>query len=299
MVRMQLESCDCCDSFVFLQSLGGGTGSGLGSFILESVADAFQDVCRIVSPVFPSSKSENVITAPYNAVLSAAKLCDFANVVFPVDNDALGILDDNQRTGILNKTCSFDSINSVVAGLLSELSASARFGGERVLYPSRFKRSIGVNSRHKFLLPSIGGSTNLTPRDMKQNLLEPAIADAWNGKRQLLSVDTKRTNPYHTGLLVRSGAPLGDIISNIKLQRPNKSVEILSVTFPVVKTTNTVIRLQNTIMMNSKFIQILDKFNKLYSRKAHIHHYTEYIEESVVKEAVDRLFHVIGGYEAN
>lgn len=36
--RLQAEACDSLQGFMLLHSLGGGTGSGLGSYILEQLA---------------------------------------------------------------------------------------------------------------------------------------------------------------------------------------------------------------------------------------------------------------------
>jgi tubulin epsilon len=41
-----VEMCDSLQSFFLLHSLGGGTGSGLGTFILSLLADEYPDVYR-------------------------------------------------------------------------------------------------------------------------------------------------------------------------------------------------------------------------------------------------------------
>lgn len=38
-VRVEVERCDSLQGFFFLHSLGGGTGSGLGSYIVADMAD--------------------------------------------------------------------------------------------------------------------------------------------------------------------------------------------------------------------------------------------------------------------
>ena len=49
-VRRAAESCDSLQSFFILHSLGGGTGSGLGSYILHRLQDAYPEVnfCRLI-----------------------------------------------------------------------------------------------------------------------------------------------------------------------------------------------------------------------------------------------------------
>ncbi|KAL3902023.1 MAG: hypothetical protein SGCHY_000133 [Lobulomycetales sp.] len=65
-IRRQVEFCDALSSFVVISSLGGGTGSGLGSFVGEQLADEYPDVLKFASAVFPS-KDDDVVTSPYNS----------------------------------------------------------------------------------------------------------------------------------------------------------------------------------------------------------------------------------------
>lgn len=79
-VRRSLESCDSPGNLLFLHSLSGGTGSGLGTRLLAQCADVFSDIDRIAAVVAPDSfappsrastaHDSDVVTAPYNAVLA-------------------------------------------------------------------------------------------------------------------------------------------------------------------------------------------------------------------------------------
>ncbi|KAH8071892.1 hypothetical protein JL720_11395 [Aureococcus anophagefferens] len=53
-----LERCDSPQAFFFLHSVGGGTGSGLGSAVLERFVDAFPDLCRFSVAVYPGGDDE-------------------------------------------------------------------------------------------------------------------------------------------------------------------------------------------------------------------------------------------------
>ena len=74
--------------FFFLHSIGGGTGSGLGTYILQDMADLYPSVFRFSTCVFPS-EDDDVITSPYNSMLALNELIDHADCVMPVDNQAL------------------------------------------------------------------------------------------------------------------------------------------------------------------------------------------------------------------
>ena len=87
-IRLALEACESPQAFVLLHSLGGGTGSGLGSYLLEQVADAYPEPYRFAASLLPGD-TDDVVTSPYNALLSASRLVECADVVFPVENQAL------------------------------------------------------------------------------------------------------------------------------------------------------------------------------------------------------------------
>ena len=87
-VRRQTEHCESLQAFLFMHSLGGGTGSGLGTYILGELQDAYPDIYRFVTAVFPSDQ-DDVVTSPYNSILSLAQLVEHADAVMPIHNQAL------------------------------------------------------------------------------------------------------------------------------------------------------------------------------------------------------------------
>lgn len=54
MLRSSLEECDNPRTFIMLNSLGGGTGSGFGSRMLQLMCDHFPKIFRFVTTVVPS-----------------------------------------------------------------------------------------------------------------------------------------------------------------------------------------------------------------------------------------------------
>ncbi len=60
-----LEDCESPQCFLLMHSIGGGTGSGLGSFITQTLADYFPELFKFTVSVFPS-KDDDVVISPYN-----------------------------------------------------------------------------------------------------------------------------------------------------------------------------------------------------------------------------------------
>jgi hypothetical protein len=48
-VRLTLEACESPQSFFLLHSMGGGTGSGLGTYLLSELHEEFPELYRFVS----------------------------------------------------------------------------------------------------------------------------------------------------------------------------------------------------------------------------------------------------------
>lgn len=87
-VRRSLEACESPQSFFMLHSTGGGTGSGVGSYVLEQLADAYPELYRFTASVFPSD-DDDVVVSPYNLMLSLGKLIEYSDCVLPLENQAL------------------------------------------------------------------------------------------------------------------------------------------------------------------------------------------------------------------
>jgi tubulin epsilon len=88
-VRKQLEYCNSPQAFFVMHSCGGGTGSGLGSYFLRNLHDEYPELLRVTCSVFPSLEGDDVVTSPYNFLLSANHLINQVDCTIPLQNDAL------------------------------------------------------------------------------------------------------------------------------------------------------------------------------------------------------------------
>lgn len=66
--------------FMLLHSIAGGTGSGLGSYLLENLNDRYPKKLIQTYSVFPNNE-EAVIVQPYNSLLSLKRLTTNADCV--------------------------------------------------------------------------------------------------------------------------------------------------------------------------------------------------------------------------
>ncbi|XP_041932081.1 tubulin beta chain-like isoform X8 [Alosa sapidissima] len=88
-VRRESEACDWLQGFQLLHSLGGGTGSGLGSLLLAKVREEFPDRMMSTFSVLPSPKVSDTVVEPYNATLSVHQLLDHMASTFVGNSTAI------------------------------------------------------------------------------------------------------------------------------------------------------------------------------------------------------------------
>uniref|UniRef100_A0AAR2LTK6 Tubulin beta chain n=1 Tax=Pygocentrus nattereri TaxID=42514 RepID=A0AAR2LTK6_PYGNA len=75
-VRKESESCDCLQGFQLTHSLGGGTGSGMGTLLISKIREEYPDRIMNTFSVVPSPKVSDTVVEPYNATLSVHQLVE-------------------------------------------------------------------------------------------------------------------------------------------------------------------------------------------------------------------------------
>nr|CAH0103019.1 unnamed protein product [Daphnia galeata] len=88
-VRKEAENCDCLQGFQLAHSLGGGTGSGMGTLLISKIREEYPDRIMNTFSVVPSPKVSDTVVEPYNATLSVHQLVENTDETFCIDNEAL------------------------------------------------------------------------------------------------------------------------------------------------------------------------------------------------------------------
>ena len=89
-IEREAEGADSLDGFILCHSIAGGTGSGMGSYVLETIQDRFPKKIIQTYSVFPSQEeSSDVVVEPYNSLLTLRRLTENADCVVVLDNAAL------------------------------------------------------------------------------------------------------------------------------------------------------------------------------------------------------------------
>uniref|UniRef100_A0AAZ1X6C3 Tubulin beta chain n=2 Tax=Pseudocrenilabrinae TaxID=318546 RepID=A0AAZ1X6C3_OREAU len=88
-VRKEAESCECLQGFQLTHSLGGGTGSGMGTLLISKIREEYPDRIMNTFSVVPSPKVSDTVVEPYNATLSVHQLVENTDETYCIDNEAL------------------------------------------------------------------------------------------------------------------------------------------------------------------------------------------------------------------
>merc|ERR1719189_609823 len=115
-IRRETEGCDCPQGFQLTQSIGGGTGSGMGTLLLLKIRDNYPDRITATFSVYPSPKVSDVVVEPYNATLSIHQLLENSDETFVIDNEALFSISHNV---LKQKEPKYEQLNWVIAMTMS------------------------------------------------------------------------------------------------------------------------------------------------------------------------------------
>nr|XP_020863845.1 tubulin epsilon chain isoform X3 [Phascolarctos cinereus] len=245
-LRQTAEHCDCLQCFFIIHSMGGGTGSGLGTFILNVLEDEFPEVYRFVTSVFPSGE-DDVITSPYNSVLAMKELNEHADCVLPIENESLFdiVSKINQMVtsgkpgttvkpeslvtlnegGIKKKLQEkpFDTMNNIVGNLLLNLTSSARFEGSLNMDLNEITMNLVPFPQLHYLVSSLTPLCTLADVNIPPRRLDQMFSDAFSKDHQLIQADPKHSLYLACALLVRGNVQISDLRRNIE-RLENKSV---------------------------------------------------------------------------
>ncbi|XP_037304948.1 tubulin epsilon chain isoform X2 [Pungitius pungitius] len=324
-LRKAAEHCDCLQCFFLIHSMGGG--SGLGTKVLSLLEEEFPEVCRIVSSIYPSAE-DDVVTSPYNSVLAMMELTEHADCVLPVENQSLvDIVNKIQQmshagrpgsvirrdSAVISGQCGlsgaekpFDAMNNIVANLLLNITSSARFDGSLNMDLNEIAMNLVPFPRLHYLVPSLTPLYTLADVGVPTRRLDQMFSDAFSKDHQLIRADPKRGLYLACALMVRGNVQVSDLRRNIERLKP--SLPFVSwnqegwktglCSVPPVGHSHSLLALANNTCVMSTFVELRERFTKLYRKKAHLHHYlhVEGMEQSLFSDAVGSLSSLIEEY---
>merc|ERR1711903_71318 len=275
-VRKEAEGCDCLQGFTMTHSLGGGTGSGMGTLLISKIREEYPDRIMCTFSVVPSPKVSDTVVEPYNATLSVHQLVENADECFCVDNEAL--YDICFRTLQLNSDLRKLAVNIVPFPRL-----------------------------HFFMV----GFAPLTSRGSQQYraLTVPELTQQMFDAKNMMCAADPRHGRYLTAAALFRGRMSTKEVDEQMLNVQNKNSSYFVEWIPNnIKTAVSDIPpkglkmaaafLGNTTAIQEMFKRVADFFTAMFRRKAFLHWYTgEGMDEMEFTEAESNMNALVSEYQ--
>ena len=127
MLDREADNSDSLEGFVLCHSIAGGTGSGMGSYLLENISDRYPKKLMQTYSVFPLlTETSDVVVQPYNSVLTLKRLVNNADCVVVLDNTSLNRIAVD-RLKLSNPTLS--ETNALVSTVMAASTTTLRYPG--------------------------------------------------------------------------------------------------------------------------------------------------------------------------
>uniref|UniRef100_A0A224XC88 Tubulin gamma chain n=1 Tax=Panstrongylus lignarius TaxID=156445 RepID=A0A224XC88_9HEMI len=300
-IEREAENSDSLEGFVLCHSIAGGTGSGMGSYILDRLADKFPKKIIQTYSVFPNQDEiSDVVVQPYNSVLTLKRLTKAADCVVVLDNTALNRI-ATDRLHIQQPT--FSQINSLVSTIMSVSTATLR-------YPSYMNNDlIGLIAP---LIPTpklhflMTGYTPLTGDHEETSVRKTSVLDVMRRllqpKNMMVSTELDRHGQHcYMSILniIQGEVDVTQVHKSLQRIRERKLVQFipwgpasiqvaLSRKSPYVPTAHRVsgLMLANNTNIVSLFNQVLSQYDKLRKREAFLE---QFRKQTMFQDSLEEL----------
>jgi tubulin gamma len=317
MIDREADGSDSLEGFMLLHSIAGGTGSGLGSYLLERMNDRFPKKIIQTYSVFPTTETpDNVVVNPYNSLLTMRRLTQSADSVVVLDNGALWKI-AAERLHVQEP--SFQQTNQLVSTVMSSSTTTLRYPGYMHNDLVGIIASLIPTPRCHFLMtaytPFTGDNVDqaktvrkTTVLDVMRRLLQP--------KSRLVSVTPAKSSCYISILnIIQGEADPTDVHKSLLRIRERRmanfipwgpaSIQVaLTKKSPYLQNTHRVsgLMLANHTSVATLFRRIVVDYEKMRKRNAYLEQYKKEAPFSdglgEFDEAKEVVMGMIGEYEA-
>ncbi|XP_053679829.1 tubulin alpha chain-like [Anopheles nili] len=312
-IRRMTEQCSSLQGFMMFHSVGGGTGAGLGTLMLERLGEDYGKASRMEFDIFPSPKVSPVIVEPYNAVLASHVAMEHSDCTFLLDNEALYDVCD-RNLNVPEPT--YTNLNRLIAQAVSCITASLRFSGAINVDLLEFQTNLVPYPRIHYPLvtyaPLVPGCTaqheQPTTSQLTYECFEPA--------NQLVKCDPRSGRYMSCCLLYRGAISPIEINRSLQELRENRSIRFVDwcptgfkiginhqapIAVPgadLAKTDLACCMLSNNTAIKAPWLRIANSYQSMYDKKAFLCHFLdEGLEERDLADAIENIRTLIHDYE--
>ncbi|KAF7131364.1 hypothetical protein CNMCM5793_004535 [Aspergillus hiratsukae] len=304
-VRREAEHCDYLQGFQITHSLGGGTGSGMGTLLISKIREEFPDRMMATFSVLPSPKVSDTVVEPYNATLSVHQLVEHADETFCIDNEAL--YDICTRTLKLSSP-SYGDLNHLVSMVMSGITVSFRFPGQL----NSDLRKLAVNMipfpRLHFFMVGFAPLTSRGSNSFRAVTVPELTQQMFDAKNMMTASNYQNGRFLTCSTLFRGKVSMREVEDQMRnIQNKNSSYFVEWIPNNVQTALCSVppkgLKMASTFVGNSTSIQelfgrVATQFTAMFRRKAFLHWYTgEGMDEMEFTEAESNMNDLMSEYQ--
>jgi tubulin alpha len=312
-IRKLAEVCTGLQGFLVFHSVGGGTGSGFGSLLLERLSVDYGKKSKLGFTVFPSPQVSTAVVEPYNSVLSTHSLLEHTDVAFMLDNEALYEI---CRASLGITRPSYVHLNRLISQVISSLTASLRFAGSLNVDVTEFQTNLVPYPRIHFMLESYAPIISIDKASHEAFTVADITSGAFEPQNMMVKCDPRHGKYMACCLMYRGDVVAKDAsaaVAGIKAKRTVQFVEWSPTGFKVginnqapvavpgadmAPVKRAVAMISNTTAIAEVFHRIDHKFDLMYAKRAFVHWYVgEGMEEGEFSEAREDLATLEKDYE--
>ncbi|KAA0145934.1 hypothetical protein FNF31_07909 [Cafeteria roenbergensis] len=280
-IRKLADNCTGLQGFLVFHAVGGGTGSGFGSLLLERLSVDYGKKSKLDFTVYPSPQVSTAVVEPYNSILSTHSLLEHTDVAVMLDNEAIY---DICRRSLDIERPTYTNLNRLIAQVISSLTASLRFDGALNVDVTEFQTNLVPYPRIHFMLSSYAPIISAEKAYHEQ--LSVAEITQRRVRARLHDGQTKRTIQFV------DWAPTG-FKCGINYQPPT-----VVPGGDLAKVQRAVCMISNSTAVAEVFSRLDHKFDLMYAKRAFVHWYVgEGMEEGEFSEAREDLAALEKDYE--
>jgi len=304
-VRKEAESCDALQGFQITHSIGGGTGSGMGTLLVSKVREEYPDRIMSTYSVIPSAKVSDTVVEAYNATLSIHQLVENADQVYALDNEAL--YDICYRT-LKMKNPSYADLNNLIANAMTGTTCSLRFPGQLNCDLRKLAVNMVPFPRLHFFLVGFAPLTATKSEQYRAVSVAQLTQQAFDAKNMMCAADPRHGRYLTCALMFRgklSSKEVDDQMVSMITKNSSYFVEWIpnNLKASICDVPPIGLKMSSVFVGNSTAIQeawrrVADQFQIMFRRKAFLHWYTgEGMDEMEFTEAESNLTDLIAEYQ--
>ncbi|XP_042555378.1 tubulin beta chain-like isoform X3 [Dipodomys spectabilis] len=304
-VRRESERCDCLQGFQLAHSLGGGTGSGMGTLILNKIREEYPDRIMNTFSIMPSPKVSDTVVEPYNAILSIHQLVENADETFCIDNEAL--YDICFRTLKL-PTPTYGDLNHLVSATMSGVTTCLRFPSQLTADLRKLAVNMVPFPRLHFFMPGFAPLTSWVSQQYHVLSVPQLTQQMFDAKNMMVACDPRHGRYLTAAAIFRGRMSMKEVDEQmLNMQNKNSSyfadwipnnVKTAVCDIPPRGLTMSATFIGNNTAIQEPFKRTSEQFSAMFRRKAFLHWYTgEGMDEMEFTEAESNINDLVSEYQ--